>query len=516
MRPIRRTKASPLQLFVIASSLVAGCASVPPPQSQESQRLTEGAQSCVAWMRQVDQAVDDSGVRDASAHRIPGYPYLRVDRFSASFRGEASAGGAAFDAWAARLNRLDLAARGYELANLPATAVAKLGLADLRAVADRTAQCEALLLREDLSGAARREALLGQAIVPDDYADWMRATGLDAATRIPFAMGVEAWHKESAEMFRKAASGEGYAANLQRFHAAGDPVAVGQVRAILSRVVVDALGVPQLGVQDAETLFRAYAPDYEIETRGTQDRFGPLLWAGAVAPEVDTARPVVYRRLAYTRYGGRTLLQLAYTVWFPERPADRRFDILAGKLDGLVFRVTLDTDGRPLVYDTIHPCGCYHMFFPTALVKPLPAPNGRDEWALVPSTLPALDPGRKVAVRIASGSHYVVGVNPAGGSGGEAYGFADDDALRSVARPGGGSRSVFGPDGLVAGTERAERLLFWPRGIASPGTMRQWGRQPTAFIGRRHFDDADLIEKRFARAEAAGVVSTTAGRQGAR
>jgi hypothetical protein len=58
---------------------------------------------------------------------------------------------------------------------------------------------------------------------------------------------------------------------------------------------------------------------------------------------------------------------------------------------------------------------------------------------------------------------------------------------------------MFGPDALVAGTERGERALFWPMGIASPGTMRQWGRHPTAFIGHRHFDDADLIEKRFVR-----------------
>ena len=26
---------------------------------------------------------------------------------------------------------------------------------------------------------------------------------------------------------------------------------------------------------------------------------------------------------------------------------------------------------------------------------------------------------------------------------------------------------------------------------------RQWGRHATAFVGRRHFDDADLMEKRF-------------------
>jgi len=28
--------------------------------------------------------------------------------------------------------------------------------------------------------------------------------------------------------------------------------------------------------------------------------------------------------------------------------------------------------------------------------------------------------------------------------------------------------------------------------------MRQWGTHATAFIGRRHFDDAYLLEQRFA------------------
>jgi hypothetical protein len=28
--------------------------------------------------------------------------------------------------------------------------------------------------------------------------------------------------------------------------------------------------------------------------------------------------------------------------------------------------------------------------------------------------------------------------------------------------------------------------------------MRQWGRHATAFVGRRHFDEADLLERRFA------------------
>jgi hypothetical protein len=76
------------------------------------------------------------------------------------------------------------------------------------------------------------------------------------------------------------------------------------------------------------------------------------------------------------------------------------------------------------------------------------------------------------------------------------YALRDYGELRSLARPGG-RRSAFGPDGLIAGTERAERFLFWPMGIESAGAMRQWGRHATAFVGRRHFDDADLIERRF-------------------
>jgi hypothetical protein len=77
------------------------------------------------------------------------------------------------------------------------------------------------------------------------------------------------------------------------------------------------------------------------------------------------------------------------------------------------------------------------------------------------------------------------------------YSFRSYDALRSLERGGGESRSAFGADGLIAGTERAERFYFWPMGIASAGAMRQWGHEATAFIGRRHFDDADLFERRF-------------------
>ena len=164
----------------------------------------------------------------------------------------------------------------------------------------------------------------------------------------------------------------------------------------------------------------------------------------------------------------------------------------------MVFRVTIGADGAPLVYDTMHPCGCYHMFFPTARVQALPAPEPGIEWAFVPITLPAMTAAQRIVVRIASRTHYIVDVRP--GAGVEVatpYRFADDNELRAIPVGNGVTRSAFGPDGIVAGTERGERFLFWPMGIDNSGAMRQWGRHATAFIGRRHFDDADLIERRF-------------------
>src|ERR1019366_7423895 len=154
----------------------------------------------------------------------------------------------------------------------------------------------------------------------------------------------------------------------------------------------------------------------------------------------------------FTRFYGKILAQLVYTIWFPERPSSGATDLLAGRLDGVVFRVTLGIDGAPLVYDTIHPCGCYHMFFPTAHVKLLPAQQPVIEWAFVPLPLPALAPAQRVVVRIESRTHYVVDVRPVSDVSGVAYQFADDNDLRALPTANHATRSAFGPDGLVPGT----------------------------------------------------------------
>jgi len=194
--------------------------------------------------------------------------------------------------------------------------------------------------------------------------------------------------------------------------------------------------------------------------------------------------------------------QLVYTFWFSERPAssDGPFDLLAGKLDGVVWRVTLDLAGEALVYDSMHACGCHHLFFPTEKVVARDLPETLDETLFVPQAAPSARPGENVVLRIESGTHYLQRLSmtsetPTADA--VTYQLLDERALTTLPRRGGGSRSAYDPGGMIPGSERAERWFFWPMGIESAGQMRQWGRHATAFIGRRHFDDPFLFDAYF-------------------
>jgi hypothetical protein len=204
-------------------------------------------------------------------------------------------------------------------------------------------------------------------------------------------------------------------------------------------------------------------------------------------------------RAAYTHFAGRVRLQLVYTFWFPARPAEHALDILAGRLDGLIWRVTLDEDGAPLAYDSIHACGCYHLFFPGQRLAVRPAPDTLDEGLLAPQVAPRVAPAGRIVLRVASRTHYLqrVSTEPIGAPADDRYRLLDERGLLTLRWPAGGTRSAYDAAGFVPGTERAERWLFWPMGIASAGQMRQWGRHATAFVGRRHFDEAGLLDRYF-------------------
>lgn len=484
---------------VIAASLLSGCATFDLSHDAKPMPVERAASQCEQWIAAVDGAVSRAAVNDAGSYRVPGFPYLRVDRFTASFAQQARSDDSLFEALVRHERALDREGRGIELRNLPAAGMAEIGAATREAAAERTESCADELLKADLARPAIRKLLLANSQVPDDYVDWNRVVGLYPVVHPFFAAGVARWHAEAVDAFREYSENSLPRVDVVRYAPfPGPSLSPGEVTALMAQAPKDDLGRILPAPAQLERLFATYAPVFEVEMGGAFDAIGALAWRGDAYPSVDRTRPVVYRRLAYTRYAGEVLPQLVYTAWFPERPKSSAVDILAGKLDGMVFRVTLSAEGAPLVYDSIHPCGCYHMFFPTALVRELPSPKPNDEWAFVPAPAPLPQAGQRIVLHVQSRTHYLTGIAVDAPDPRIAYRFEDEGGLRSLPLPGGGYRSIYAPDGLVAGSERPERLLFWPMGIPSAGTMRQWGHNATAFLGRRHFDDADLIDRRFA------------------
>jgi len=473
--------------MLVAGGLgLLGCASLDRPVTHDAERA-----ECETLFERVDAAVEAAGVRDEGAARVAGFPWLRSTRLLASFRDEVE-DEPRFTAWLHLLGEEDAAARRYELRNLGASVDGKGG-ESLNAALDR---CRERLVVGDRADPALRDRLREAVAVPDDYVTARRVLGLYPVTASFVSTGIRRWHREAHATFALPREGLPVAGTLRRWEAPsrGAALSAEAIAAILEKSP-DALGIPRPEEEALASLFTTFAPRWEVDVVDENDLPGAP--DGGRVWRVDTGRPTVYWLTSHTRLGEAVLLQLNYVIWFAARPGG---DMYAGLLDGIQWRVTLDTDGEPLLYDAIHPCGCYHMFFPSERLRLRDGlPRFHYERPLVPQAAPQ---GRSLTVRVSSGDHYIQRVyhDEAAAVSAEPMDWAPYDSLRAL--PGdGGSRNLFGSHGLVEGTERPERFLFWPMGVRSAGAMRQWGRQPTAFVGRRHFDDPDLVESIFQRTE---------------
>ncbi len=468
-------------------SLVSACVSIP----AGSNRLAQ----CSSLIDRVDQRIADQQVGDAEAEPVDGFPYLRINRFLASFTGDVGEA-AAFDDWVRRLRTLDREGRIVELQNL--------GAANIIPFVD---ECAELLLEHDLEEAALQSYLLKAAQAPRHYNDWVRAAGLYPLTHIGVALGFDRWKADNLPAFGEDPST--WRASETRYTLAADfDLPDSDVGAFIDLSAQNPLGIPDITGSVLMRMAEAYAPVFAVEETSSADKVGRPYWGSQRAtPLTDPSDPVVYIRLAHTRMDGKVLPQLVYTVWFPERPRESPLDILGGALDGLVWRVTLDREGRPLVYDSFHSCGCYHLFFPTDLVQRVPVSEDGDlrEEPLTPMQAPQLQEGERLVLHLASGSHYLRGLSTTPSwEDAKALRVVDEHAapefgLRSFATDETTRRSLFSPDGIVAGTERTERFILWPMGISSPGAMRQWGTHATAFVGTRHADDPYILDEAFKR-----------------
>ncbi len=484
-----------LQLLIWVTLALSGCSTAPPRSDAPAQ-----VEACLRFFRQSDEAVDDAGARDAQATRLPGFPYLRVNRFLASFADD-DLPPESFHTWMERMRVLDLEARDKEYRALGAVERDRLGLGSpaAKALRQRARVCGERLHRFDAGEIGTRDRLRKAARVPSDYVLWQRILGLYPLTSLAVLQGVLRYHREVEATYATPLTALPVQGQLVRFTPPIKDALLTprEVARVLRRSADNPLQIPSPDGPDRQLLFATFAPVWEVDVAGEADRIGMPYWDRT--PEVSTGEPVVFTHVSHGRLGGEILLQLNYIIWFPARPRTGALDLLGGQLDGIIWRVTLAADGQPLLYDSVHNCGCYHRFFPTPRLRPVRRQVGFEEPILVPQSLPP-DRSRNV-LRIASTSHSVQRIYSAisdapAASGQVSYRFRDYDLLRALP-VSDGYRSLFGPDGIVPHTERRERCLLWPTGVESPGAMRQWGRHAVAFVGKRHFDEPNLIERYF-------------------
>jgi hypothetical protein len=484
-------------LFFALTLLWAGCAMVPQPTRSIHTGQSGAIGGCADFFASLDQETEEAGVLDPGAFRVRDYPYLRVNRFIASFH-DAVDEKAAFADWVDRMQVIDQDARKFEIANLPDSAVASLDSVNQRAGLYREVEtCGGILKAADFQNVNNQVKLRKSVSVPADYIPLRRVLGLYPLTRWFVSHGVSKWHTEVHKTF----SVEPPAQWKTIRYSPAKPFNVSGPRQIVRPKKRDALGIPVYSPKELATLFRIWAPVWEIQFRGDYDRIGTPVWTGNGVLKVDISRPLTYTLLSFTRFGKDILTQLNYIIWFPSRPKEGALDIYGGLIDGLNYRVTLDSAGEAILYETIHNCGCYYKAYPTHRLQSLE----KIDYAEPPLILeaPDINPTKNVmTVAMESRTHFVQHLYPSRRESQAVrtfYSFADYNRLRSLPYKRDRRKSMFDQSSIVPESDRLERFILWITGVYSPGAMRQWGRHAVAFVGERDFDDPFYMDNMFKR-----------------
>ncbi len=125
-------------------------------------------------------------------------------------------------------------------------------------------------------------------------------------------------------------------------------------------------------VEKTPSLASRFAPVFVVEKdRHAYNRIGKPTAvtdeAGAVKIVVDPDQAAVYAMQGSFQTDKGAYTNLIYRIHFEKTPFEfMPFQIGAGKNVGLIVVVTLNRQEKPVLYTTVHTCGCYLAFIPTS------------------------------------------------------------------------------------------------------------------------------------------------------
>ena len=285
------------------------------------------------------------------AARAAGFPYLRVNRFLASYARE-NMNDARFAEWMNRMIALGTEAYAVELGNLPADKAEELAHAlwniDARYAWLRPAitECTARLAALDVMDSERRSELRGAANVPADYATWQRIVGLYWISRLPFAAGIRRWHEETRAQYAQPLETLPVKGRLQAYLPPPGSLSLDELAGMLERATANPLCIP-----DPRRETRSAVPRLRAEFEWTMRarRTSPVSGWGSPILRNRVERRCSIARVAHA-FAGRHCT--AHTR--RSRTAQgRRLYLLGGQLDGVLLLVRSRPTGP---WCTIEPC----------------------------------------------------------------------------------------------------------------------------------------------------------------
>ena len=486
-------------LFTAFLLLLLGCTPLTPRPFPPS---SEAEQGCEQFFDQLEEKVKEAGVREASSFHVPGFPYLRTNRFLSAMKDRAREA-EEIEQWLQWMKELDLQARETEISNLPDEYVTFLLHADTaqpdrKELFRRVKSCSDALLNRDRAFSGFKAGIDSRTGVPDEYSFWRRAVGLFPLMVFPVAIASHNARAKTRSWFET---------DLRDFPVAGRIRGYGPAKifsldertlqAILDESRKNPLRVPLPGETRGAELAGFFSPAILQDVASSRDRIGRVVWKDGHI-EIDPERPTVYYYFSHAFLKGEPVLQINYVFWYSERAGESSPWIERGRVDGLTLRVSLDLRGKLFMVDVMNNCGCYHFFAPAEgrVAQILSRPFGPDPF--VPQWLPAVPAGNHLGVRIASDWHRAVrllSVEEVADS--IPYELLPYDLLKALPLEKDGTENLFDGKGIVKGSERPERFILFSTGIPNIGSMREQGHHAIDLIHRVHFDDPQLFDQNF-------------------
>lgn len=488
-----------LSLFFLPSFfLLLGCTSF---LSHRIPEALERPRPCQELFERLDEKVDEAGVRNASTVPIPGFPYLRTNRFLSALK-EKLGVDKERDAWVRWMQQLDLKSRKKEISNLPDPMVLSLtsekGRPDRESLYGQVESCSSELLNHDQSRTDFYSTLEPFVDVPDEYSWVLRIAGLYPIIALPVAAVTEKSRNKIRSWFDANLDDLPIDGRITTFVPdRGGFLSEQEIGEIIEKARGNPLRVPLLDEAQGKRLVESFAPVFLQDVAASYDRIGKLVWKGDRV-EIDPEKPTVYYYLSQAFLKGSPILQINYVIWYSERSGDKPPSIEKGHLDGLTTRVSLDDGGRPFMVEVMMNCGCYHLFAPEKDRVERIISRTLQFDAFVPQWLPPFFPGKRIGLRVSSGWHQVQRLVAAEGEKTPIhYELVPYDLLENLPNEEGGAKSIFDTKGIGKGSERVERFILFSMGIPSVGSMRQRGHHAIELIGRVHFDDPHLFDQSF-------------------